>query len=446
MIRNPYAKAPPRNPNAVASPAPKRPSHTAAASPAAKPNPYAKAPPRSPNVSNTLAASPATKPNPYAKVPPRSPNASNTLAASPAAKRARPCSEIVENGNELSATTTLFGSTRPLQVPARPPTRVGGTDSISRRLAQPTSHVVPGQRRLFEQNNFAHHGSSRPSACGGGSSSNNTNPGMDFDGGIDWDAAVLQLDTTTVTHSSSSRTTSATMQSVVSVANNEHSSTKTTTGSGCSIDLTAPPPPRPNNYNKTRSPTTKTTTTGSGRSIDLTASPPHHPNNYNKTRSPTISLATAGLVEARPPLHSKEGAVSSPSLASVQPPAMLERPTAWTTGAAMSGSPASATSNTATSITVDPRQATLPQVLQFDPDKVKPVNDQNRALLVQHANLSAPLLNGWTLFSHQKKAILRGLLMRRMILALDMGLGYVKNQCSAAVEYEAKRNDPCLFR
>jgi len=44
-------------------------------------------------------------------------------------------------------------------------------------------------------------------------------------------------------------------------------------------------------------------------------------------------------------------------------------------------------------------------------------------LLIKNANLSAPLKNGWTLFPHQKKAIIRGLTMRRMILALDMGLG-----------------------
>ncbi|OEU17198.1 P-loop containing nucleoside triphosphate hydrolase protein, partial [Fragilariopsis cylindrus CCMP1102] len=43
--------------------------------------------------------------------------------------------------------------------------------------------------------------------------------------------------------------------------------------------------------------------------------------------------------------------------------------------------------------------------------------------LIKNAKLSAPLKNGWTLFPHQKKAIVRALTMRRMILALDMGLG-----------------------
>ena len=71
----------------------------------------------------------------------------------------------------------------------------------------------------------------------------------------------------------------------------------------------------------------------------------------------------------------------------------------------------------------DPRQETLPPPLQFDPESVKPVQDSHRADLVLNANLSATLLNGWTLFPHQKRAILSGLKMRRMILALDMGLG-----------------------
>jgi hypothetical protein len=264
---------------------------------------------------------------------------------------------------------------------------------------QPVSHAAPGQNRLAEHNNYAHHASSKASACGVGN--NKSSPGLDDDfGGIDWDAAVLQLDAPP----SSSKTTSATTQSVASVAKNGYSSTTTTTTGSCRVvDLTT------------------TTTTGSSHVVDLTASPPRLPNNNNNnTRIPAATVMTAASL--KPPLHSKALATSSPSKASVQHPAMLERPTAWTSGAAMSGSPASVASNTA-NITVDPLQATLPKALQFDPGQVKPVNDEHRALLVKNAHLASPLLNGWTLFSHQKKAILRGLLMRRMILALDMGLG-----------------------
>lgn len=72
---------------------------------------------------------------------------------------------------------------------------------------------------------------------------------------------------------------------------------------------------------------------------------------------------------------------------------------------------------------IDPLQQTLPPQLQFHPDAVKPVSDQYRTALVQHAALTKPLNNGWTLYPHQKKAILQSIIMRRKILALDMGLG-----------------------
>ena len=70
-----------------------------------------------------------------------------------------------------------------------------------------------------------------------------------------------------------------------------------------------------------------------------------------------------------------------------------------------------------------PTVAMLPQSLQFAPDSIRPVQDEHRKTLVKHADISKPLDNGWTLFNHQKKAILKGLAMRRFILALDMGLG-----------------------
>jgi SNF2 family DNA or RNA helicase len=65
----------------------------------------------------------------------------------------------------------------------------------------------------------------------------------------------------------------------------------------------------------------------------------------------------------------------------------------------------------------------LPREISYTPDEVKPIQDEYRMLLIKNAKLSAPLKNGWTLFPHQKKAIVRALTMRRMILALDMGLG-----------------------
>jgi hypothetical protein len=304
--------------------------------------------------------------NPYAKAPPKNPNAASA-APSPAAKRPRPWSGEVEN--EPRTSRNLL----PLEVPARPPT------AASSLRHHATSHVpaLP-----LEERNHAH---AIISSNGG------NNPGLDDDddydyGGIDWDAAVLELDDT-----ASSKPGPTAKKSVISTADN-HSKTE------------------------------------SRRTVDLTASP------NTKTRNPTTathqdSTVPFASVFEKPPLSSKVVAASSPSLASLQPPAMLQRPAAWTstapthasTGTAVPGSPATSNAGTA----VDPRQASLPAFLQFNPSQVKPVADEHRSLLVKNANLSAPLLNGWTLFSHQKKAILRGLLMRRMILALDMGLGYV---------------------
>ena len=65
----------------------------------------------------------------------------------------------------------------------------------------------------------------------------------------------------------------------------------------------------------------------------------------------------------------------------------------------------------------------LPRELQFTVESIQPIKDDYKTMLVRHANISKPLANGWTLFDHQKKAILKALAMRRFILALDMGLG-----------------------
>lgn len=70
-----------------------------------------------------------------------------------------------------------------------------------------------------------------------------------------------------------------------------------------------------------------------------------------------------------------------------------------------------------------PLIARLPVALRFDPEVIQPANDNYKKDLIKHASLGKPLANGWTLFDHQKKAVLKALLMRKFILALDMGLG-----------------------
>jgi SNF2 family DNA or RNA helicase len=92
-----------------------------------------------------------------------------------------------------------------------------------------------------------------------------------------------------------------------------------------------------------------------------------------------------------------------------------------------------------------PGEAMLPEELSFSPDDVKPIEDGNRKDLVRHANLQKPLLNGWTLYPHQKKSILQCLVKRRMILALDMGLGKTLIGCVWAKSFKSTFDNLKVF-
>lgn len=89
-----------------------------------------------------------------------------------------------------------------------------------------------------------------------------------------------------------------------------------------------------------------------------------------------------------------------------------------------------------------PGEAPLPREISYSSDDVKAVNDEYRKDLVINANLTKPLLNGWTLYPHQKRAILQGIVKRRMILALDMGLGKTLIGCVWAKAF--KKTFDCL--
>ncbi|KAL9181808.1 hypothetical protein ACHAXT_012151 [Thalassiosira profunda] len=65
----------------------------------------------------------------------------------------------------------------------------------------------------------------------------------------------------------------------------------------------------------------------------------------------------------------------------------------------------------------------IPPELQYEQSRVLPINDDDIDPLIENAELDEPLLNGWTLYDHQKEGVLRALRMRRLILAFDMGLG-----------------------
>ena len=93
--------------------------------------------------------------------------------------------------------------------------------------------------------------------------------------------------------------------------------------------------------------------------------------------------------------------------------------------------PITAAASTATStslsteITSKPKSKLphLPSEILYNDERIKQVNDEYRLQLIKNANMNATLQNGWKLLPHQKSGILRALLMRRMILAFDMGLG-----------------------
>ena len=71
----------------------------------------------------------------------------------------------------------------------------------------------------------------------------------------------------------------------------------------------------------------------------------------------------------------------------------------------------------------------IPMELRYDESRLLPINDDYIDSLIENAKLDETLLNGWTLFDHQKEGVRRGLRMRRLILAFDMGLGELLANC-----------------
>jgi SNF2 family DNA or RNA helicase len=88
-----------------------------------------------------------------------------------------------------------------------------------------------------------------------------------------------------------------------------------------------------------------------------------------------------------------------------------------------------------------PGEPSLPNEISFTMNDVKPIEDGHRKDLVRHASLQKPLLNGWKLFPHQKKSVLQGLIRRRMVLALDMGLGKTLIGCVWARSFKSTFDD-----
>ena len=72
---------------------------------------------------------------------------------------------------------------------------------------------------------------------------------------------------------------------------------------------------------------------------------------------------------------------------------------------------------------VPPTLPSLPPDLLYPAQRVATVQDKYRLELIKNASISETLLNGWNLHPHQKSGVLRGIKMRKLVLAFDMGLG-----------------------
>lgn len=173
--------------------------------------------------------------------------------------------------------------------------------------------------------------------------------------------------------------------------------------------------------------------------------PSADPQGLSIPRPTSWGQSTAASTVANRPLSNES---LKPAPVSIAPNASIPRPAAWDAKSiTASGNQAATGSRPTSSHGPQTRpssrhgQATaqsngLPIPLLYDSARIRPPNDEYRQLLIKNANLSAPLLNGWTLFGHQKKAILKSVVMRRFILALDMGLGKTLIGCVFAKAFQ----------
>ena len=182
----------------------------------------------------------------------------------------------------------------------------------------------------------------------------------------------------------------------------------------------------------------------------------NHPTNPVACQPPASRSPLAPLQNIQSPLHGNEHAIPHqqpmndcrkgmpPSKGDSRPSsshdaharALVDRPSRWQPKPAPqhAASPRPPSSSSSSKGHTGRRTTSMPRVLEYSDDVVGPLRDEYRQPLVKNANLSSPLLNGWTLYPHQKKAILKSLLRRRMILALDMGTftACFKNFCLRA--------------
>ena len=120
--------------------------------------------------------------------------------------------------------------------------------------------------------------------------------------------------------------------------------------------------------------------------------------------------------------------------------------TSFTAGTSSSPNSPGASSPAKASTTPKKRKNGLPQIpedLQYDESRVLPVDDEHIDILIENAGLEEPLLNGWSIYDHQKEGVLRALRMRRLIL-----VSFVMHQRLSlilAIAQEPFMSEPCYL-
>ena len=258
------------------------------------------------------------------------------------------------------------------------------------------------------------------------------------DSSIDWDEAIRVIDSNsaaaTASQNQQQQLSSRASSSSASPGNPVHAN-KTATMSSPVVDLTQDDNVPTERMHHTNAPSQLGTNVTRSVQENCASSASSSSNNYDRPAVSTVSRATMkpppvptalrnNMASLRPSVWSNSNANTNTANASSsrtagttqgrQASPQLSQQFLSQQGK-LTSSPAAAHKH--------PMVSTLPTSLQFSPDSIRPVQDDYKTQLVRHANISKPLANGWTLFDHQKKAILKALAMRRFVLALDMGLG-----------------------
>ncbi|KAG7349376.1 DNA/RNA helicase, superfamily II, SNF2 family protein [Nitzschia inconspicua] len=333
--------------------------------------------------------------NPYMKKRPRSDDTSNTTT-----------SVVYRPSNDISHGTIMSNDIGNIRSTYQPSTRLVGSNVVSER-------------------NCAYEAMSTNCSNGNNTSLIRTNTTINNQNTLNHSTSVITKESSPISTLSRNCSINQTKRS------NTSTSTDTAPHEMDSKSIFADNPvrkPSPNPYLKRRN-------------QDNSLSQPHGPGVSRVTQRQKVDTTSSQVQSALPqqslPPISVPTTMQPHSMASIRPESWKSITNPLATNVKSSEAQSFVSRNPSQQIVCSPSQqqysqkstpvetpmAGLPNELMYSPEDIKPVNDSYRLKLIQNAELAKPLLNGWTIYPHQKKAIVRSLTMRRMILALDMGLG-----------------------